>query len=102
QAATGARTATPASVTAIIRDTRTIHLLNARHVSDAEHALLSQGQIEALRAHLPEYEQLVAETGAARFSAPEIGHLSDDADMLRRALRESVRSAHEAFRHLDR
>ncbi|MFI6453304.1 hypothetical protein ACIBF6_17270 [Streptosporangium amethystogenes] len=74
----------------------------AGHVSDAERALLSQGQIEALRAHLPEYEQLVAETGAARFSAPEIGHLSDDADMLRRALRESVRSAHEAFRYLDR
>ncbi|MFC4893529.1 hypothetical protein ACFQVD_04045 [Streptosporangium amethystogenes subsp. fukuiense] len=74
----------------------------AGHVSEAERALLSQGQIEALRAHLPEYEQLVAETGAARFSAPEIGHLSDDADMLRRALRESVRSAHEAFRYLDR
>ncbi|WP_326641385.1 hypothetical protein OG884_01645 [Streptosporangium sp. NBC_01755] len=74
----------------------------ARNVSDAERALLSHGQIEVLRAHLPEYEQLVAETGAARFSAPEIGHLSDDADMLRRALRESVRSAHEAFRHLDR
>ncbi|MFF3437183.1 hypothetical protein [Streptosporangium sp. NPDC002721] len=73
----------------------------AGHVSDAERALLAQGQIEVLRAHLPEYEQLVAETGAARFSGPEIGHLSDDADMLRRALRESVRSAHEAFRHLD-
>ncbi|WP_329429598.1 hypothetical protein OG339_13920 [Streptosporangium sp. NBC_01495] len=73
----------------------------AGHVAEAERALLSQGQIEALRAHLPEYEQLVAETGAARFSGPEIGHLSEDADMLRRALRESVRSAHEAFRHLD-
>ncbi|WP_440082459.1 hypothetical protein [Streptosporangium sp. LJ11] len=73
----------------------------AGHVADAERALRAQGQIEVLRAHLPEYEQLVAETGAARFSGPEIGHLSDDADMLRRALRESVRSAHEAFRHLD-
>ncbi|MEU4537848.1 hypothetical protein AB0G15_23640 [Streptosporangium sp. NPDC023825] len=73
----------------------------AGHVADAERALRAQGQIEVLRAHLPEYEQLVAETGAARFSVPEIGHLSDDADMLRRALRESVRSAHEAFRHLD-
>ncbi|MFC7650191.1 hypothetical protein ACFQX6_65020 [Streptosporangium lutulentum] len=73
----------------------------ARHVSDAERALLSQSQIDALRAHLPEYEQLVAETGAARFSAPEIGHLSEDADLLQRALRDSVRSAHEAFRYLD-
>ncbi|GAA4210491.1 hypothetical protein GCM10022252_78390 [Streptosporangium oxazolinicum] len=73
----------------------------AGHVADAERALRSQGQIEVLRAHLPEYEQLVAETGAARFSGPEIGHLSEDADLLRRALRESVRSAHEAFRHLD-
>jgi len=73
----------------------------ARHVSDAERALLSQGQIEVLRAHLPEYEQLVAETGAARFFAPEIGHLSEDADLLRQALRDSVRSAHEAFRYLD-
>ncbi|GHE32739.1 hypothetical protein GCM10017673_39470 [Streptosporangium violaceochromogenes] len=73
----------------------------ATHVAQADRALLSQGQIEALRAHLPEYEQLVAETGAARFLAPEIGHLSAEADHLRRALRDSVRSAHEAFRHLD-
>ncbi|MFF5111050.1 hypothetical protein [Streptosporangium sp. NPDC000509] len=72
----------------------------AGHVADAERALRAQGQIEVLRAHLPEYEQLVAETGAARFSGPEIRHLSGDADMLQRALRESVRSAHEAFRHL--
>ncbi|GAA2901400.1 hypothetical protein GCM10010517_67210 [Streptosporangium fragile] len=73
----------------------------ARHVSEAERALRTQSQIDALRAHLPEYEQLVAEAGAARFSTPEIGYLSDDADTLRRALRDSVRSAHEAFRHLD-
>jgi hypothetical protein len=73
----------------------------ARHVADAERALLSQNQIDALRAHLPEYEQLVAETGAARFFEPEIGHLSEDADLLRRALRDSVLSAHEAFRYLD-
>ncbi|MFI6511858.1 hypothetical protein ACIBCT_30020 [Streptosporangium sp. NPDC050855] len=73
----------------------------ARHVADADRALLSQGQIEVLKAHLPEYEQLVAEAGAATFALPEIGYLSDDAAMLRQALRESVRSAHEAFRHLD-
>ncbi|WP_433239508.1 hypothetical protein ACQPYK_32810 [Streptosporangium sp. CA-135522] len=73
----------------------------ARHVSDADRALRSQGQIDALLAHLPEYEQLVAETGAARFSAPEIGNLSEDAALLRRALHDSVRSAHEAFRYLE-
>ncbi|MBB4916750.1 hypothetical protein [Streptosporangium saharense] len=73
----------------------------AAHVTQADHALVSQGQIEVLRAQLPEYEQLVAETGAARFLAPEIGNLSDDAEQLRRALRDSLRSAHEAFRHLD-
>ncbi|MGC5010519.1 hypothetical protein ACLQ2R_07100 [Streptosporangium sp. DT93] len=73
----------------------------AGHVAAAERAFLAQGQIEILRTHLPEYEQLVAEAGASTFSLPEIGYLSDDADMLQRALRESVRSAHEAFRHLD-
>lgn len=73
----------------------------AGHVTQADRALTSQSQIEALRAHLPEYEQLVAETGAARFLTPEIGHLSEDAIHLRRALRDSVRSAHEAFQHLD-
>jgi len=73
----------------------------ARHVSNADRALRSQSQIDALLAYLPEYEQLVAETGAARFSAPEIGHLSEDAAQLQRALRDSVRSAHEAFRYLD-
>ncbi|MEV7006588.1 hypothetical protein [Streptosporangium sp. NPDC051022] len=74
----------------------------ARHVTQADRALVSHGQIEALRAQLPEYEQLVAETGAARFFAPEIGNLSEDADQLQRALRDSVRSAHEAFRYLDK
>ncbi|MFF4414168.1 hypothetical protein ACFYY8_16660 [Streptosporangium sp. NPDC001559] len=73
----------------------------AAHVTQADHALVSQGQIEVLRAQLPEYEQLVAETGAARFLAPEIGNLSEDAEQLRRALRDSLRSAHEAFRYLD-
>ncbi|MFC4056851.1 hypothetical protein ACFOWE_01000 [Planomonospora corallina] len=73
----------------------------AAHVAEAEQALLSQHQIEALRAHLPEYEQLVAETGAGRFMAPEIGRLAQDADRLRQALEDSIRSAHEAFRYLD-
>ncbi|MFG1751145.1 hypothetical protein [Streptosporangium sandarakinum] len=73
----------------------------ARHVARADRALASRGQIEALLAHLPEYEQLVAETGAARFSAPEIGTLSEDAARLQQALRDSVRSAHEAFRYLE-
>ncbi|WP_344862392.1 hypothetical protein [Planomonospora alba] len=73
----------------------------AAHVAEAERAMLSHHQIEALRAHLPEYEQLVAEAGAGRFMAPEIGHLAQDADRLRRALDESIRSAHEAFRYLD-
>ncbi|WP_326823795.1 hypothetical protein [Streptosporangium sp. NBC_01756] len=73
----------------------------ARHVAAADRALNAQGQVDALLAHLPEYEQLIAETGAARFSAPEIGHLSEDAAQLRRALHDSVRSAHEAFRYLD-
>ncbi|GGQ07038.1 hypothetical protein [Streptosporangium pseudovulgare] len=73
----------------------------ARHVARADRALASRGQIDALLAHLPEYEQLVAETGAARFLAPEIGTLSEDAVRLQQALRDSVRSAHEAFRYLD-
>ncbi len=73
----------------------------AGNVTQADRALISHGQIETLRAHLPEYEQLVAETGAARFFTPEIGALSENADHLQRALRDSIRSAHEAFRHLD-
>ncbi|GIH80159.1 hypothetical protein [Planobispora longispora] len=73
----------------------------AGHVTEADRALVSQHQIEAIRAHLPEYEQLVAEAGAGTLLAPEIGHLAQDADQLQRALRDSVRSAHEAFRYLD-
>ncbi|GIH99395.1 hypothetical protein [Planobispora takensis] len=73
----------------------------ARHVEEAERALASQHQLEALRSHLPEYEQLLAEAGAGRLMAPEIGYLAQDADRLQQALRDSVRSAHEAFRYLD-
>ncbi|WP_449062804.1 hypothetical protein [Planomonospora algeriensis] len=73
----------------------------ADHVAEAERALLSHHQIEALRAQLPEYEELLAETGADALAVPEIDHLAQDAGRLERALRESLRSAHEAFRYLD-
>ncbi|MFF5207292.1 hypothetical protein [Streptosporangium sp. NPDC000396] len=73
----------------------------AGHVANAERALRAQEQIEQLRARLPRYEELLAETGADALAVPEIGRLSEDAGRLEQALRESVRSAHEAFRHLD-
>jgi len=73
----------------------------ASHVADAERALRAQGQIEMLRARLPRYEELLAESGADTFAVPEIGRLAEDAGQLEQALRDSVRSAHEAFRHLD-
>ncbi|MGV9779752.1 hypothetical protein ACWDS7_48080, partial [Streptosporangium sp. NPDC003464] len=73
----------------------------ARHVSEADRALRAHDQIELLRARLPRYEELLAESGADAGSVPEIGRLAEDADQLERALRDSVRSAHEAFRHLD-
>ncbi|WP_329429596.1 hypothetical protein OG339_13915 [Streptosporangium sp. NBC_01495] len=73
----------------------------AGHVADAERALRAHDQIEALRARLPRYEELLAESGADVFAVPEIGRLAEDAGHLEQALRDSVRSAHEAFRHLD-
>ncbi|WP_326641387.1 hypothetical protein OG884_01650 [Streptosporangium sp. NBC_01755] len=73
----------------------------AGHVSDAEQALRAHEQIEVLRSRLPRYEELLAESGADAFAVPEIGRLTEDADHLEQALRDSVRSAHEAFRHLD-
>ncbi|WP_440063541.1 hypothetical protein [Streptosporangium sp. OZ121] len=73
----------------------------AGHVADAERALRAHEQIEALRARLPRYEELLAESGADTFAVPEIGRLAEDAGHLEQALRDSVRSAHEAFRHLD-
>ncbi len=66
----------------------------AKHVSDAERALLSQNQIDALRAHLPEYEQLVAETGAARFFEPR------SAISARTPTCCGVRFATVSFRHM--
>ncbi|MER6172861.1 hypothetical protein [Streptosporangium sp. NPDC001681] len=74
----------------------------AGHVSDAERALRAHEQIEILRSRLPRYEELLAESGADAFAVPEIGKLTEDAGHLEQALRDSVRSAHEAFRHLDR
>ncbi|GAA3104719.1 hypothetical protein [Streptosporangium carneum] len=73
----------------------------AGHVAEAERALNAHEQIEVLRARLPRYEELLAESGADAFAVPELDHLAQDAGRLEQALRDSVRSAHEAFRHLD-
>jgi hypothetical protein len=73
----------------------------AGHVAEAERAFRAHQQIELLRSRLPRYEELLAETGADALAVPEIDHLAQDAGRLERALRESVRSAHEAFRYLD-
>ncbi|MCF6471375.1 hypothetical protein FAF44_23710 [Nonomuraea sp. MG754425] len=72
----------------------------AGHVADAERAYRARNQIERLSAKLPRYEELLAESGADRAAVPELSRLSDDADRLEQALRDSVSSAHEAFRHL--
>ncbi|MFB4274008.1 MULTISPECIES: hypothetical protein [unclassified Nonomuraea] len=72
----------------------------AGHVADAERAYRARHQIEQLSARLPRYEELLAETGADGSAVPELSRLSDDADRLEQALRDSVSSAHEAFRHL--
>ncbi|MEV1179618.1 hypothetical protein AB0J09_65700, partial [Nonomuraea sp. NPDC049784] len=63
-------------------------------------AYRARHQIERLSAKLPRYEELLAESGADGSAVPELSRLSDDADRLEQALRESVSSAHEAFRHL--
>ncbi|WP_246090402.1 hypothetical protein [Nonomuraea deserti] len=73
----------------------------AAHVADAERAYHARGQIEELRARLPKYEELLAESGADALAVPEIERLAEDADVLERTLRRSVRSAHEAFRYLE-
>ncbi|GIH99394.1 hypothetical protein [Planobispora takensis] len=73
----------------------------ARHVEEAERALRAHEQIEVLRSRLPKYEQLLAETGADALAVPQIDNLAQDAGRLEQALRDSVRSAHEAFRYLD-
>ncbi|KAB8194503.1 hypothetical protein FH608_014910 [Nonomuraea phyllanthi] len=73
----------------------------ADHVADAERAYHARGQIEELRARLPRYEELLAESGADAMAVTEIERLAEDADVLERTLRRSVRSAHEAFRYLE-
>ncbi|MEV0236721.1 hypothetical protein [Nonomuraea sp. NPDC050786] len=73
----------------------------AAHVADAERAYHARSQIEELRARLPRYEELLAESGADSLAVPEIERLTDDADVLERTLRRSVQSAHEAFRYLE-
>ncbi|MBF8193254.1 hypothetical protein ITP53_47830 [Nonomuraea sp. K274] len=74
----------------------------AGHVAEAERAYHARGQIEELRARLPRYEELLAESGADAMAVPEIERLAQDADLLERTLRRSVESAHEAFRYLER
>ncbi|MFF4615680.1 hypothetical protein [Nonomuraea jabiensis] len=73
----------------------------AGHVAEAERAYHARGQIEELRARLPRYEELLAESGADKLAVPEIERLAEDADVLERTLRRSVQSAHEAFRYLE-
>jgi hypothetical protein len=73
----------------------------AANVTEAERAYRAHQQIEELRGRLHQYEELVAETGADAFAVPELDRLAADADLLEQALRRSVSSAHEAFRHLD-
>ncbi|MFG1946917.1 hypothetical protein [Nonomuraea sp. NPDC048826] len=72
----------------------------AGHVADAERAHRARDQIARLSAQLPRYEELLAESGADDSAVPELRRLSEDADRLEQALRDSVTSAHEAFRHL--
>ncbi|MEU0572578.1 hypothetical protein ABZ297_45235 [Nonomuraea sp. NPDC005983] len=73
----------------------------AGHVAEAERAYHARGQIEELRARLPRYEELLAESGADALAVPEIERLAEDADELEQVLRRSVSSAHEAFRYLE-
>ncbi|MEV0612287.1 hypothetical protein AB0I81_03115 [Nonomuraea sp. NPDC050404] len=73
----------------------------AANVGDAERAYIAHHQIEELRGRMHQYEELVAETGADGFAVPELERLTEDADHLEQALRRSVTSAQEAFRHLE-
>ncbi|GAA2211568.1 hypothetical protein GCM10009850_070280 [Nonomuraea monospora] len=73
----------------------------AANVADAERAYVAHHQIEELRGRMHQYEELVAETGADGFVVPELERLAADADRLEQALRRSVTSAQEAFRHLE-
>ncbi|MEU4578513.1 hypothetical protein ACBI99_41145 [Nonomuraea sp. ATR24] len=72
----------------------------AGHVADAERAYRARDQIERLGARLSSYEELLAESGADDSAVPELSRLAEDAGRLEQALRDSVTSAQEAFRHL--
>jgi hypothetical protein len=72
----------------------------AGHVAEAERAYRARHQIDRLSANLPRYEELLAESGADDSAMPELSRLTEDADRLEEALRDSVSSAHEAFRHV--
>ncbi|WP_231618756.1 hypothetical protein [Nonomuraea sp. SBT364] len=72
----------------------------AGHVAEAERAFRARDQIERLGARLSSYEELLAESGADDSAVPELSRLTEDAGRLEQALRDSVTSAYEAFRHL--
>ncbi|MGN9780839.1 hypothetical protein ACTMTF_05385 [Nonomuraea sp. ZG12] len=72
----------------------------AGHVAEAERAYRARHQIDRLSANLSRYEELLTESGADDSALPELSRLTEDADRLEDALRVSVTSAHEAFRHL--
>jgi len=73
----------------------------AANVTEAERAFRAHQQIEELRGRIHQYEELVAETGADTFAVPELARLAEEADQLEQALRRSLSSAKEAFRHLE-
>ncbi|WP_327092894.1 hypothetical protein OIE66_20300 [Nonomuraea sp. NBC_01738] len=73
----------------------------AGHVKEAERAFRARHQIERLRERLPRYEELLAESGADETAVPELSKLTEDADRLEQALRDSVSSARDAFRYLE-
>ncbi|WP_207755429.1 hypothetical protein [Nonomuraea cypriaca] len=74
----------------------------AASVADAERAYVAHHQIQELRGHVHQYEELVAETGADAFAVPELERLAADAGQLEQALRRSVNSAHEGRRRVRR
>ncbi|SEL82194.1 hypothetical protein [Nonomuraea pusilla] len=73
----------------------------AANVAEADRAYRAHHQIEELRGRIHQYEELVAESGADAFAVPELSRLAEDADRLEQALRRSIGSARDAFRHLD-
>ncbi|NUR89025.1 MAG: hypothetical protein HOY71_33495 [Nonomuraea sp.] len=74
--------------------------LYAANVAEADLAYRAQRQIAEMRERLPEFEELVAESGADRLAVPEIAGLAQEADQLEQALRRSIGSARDAFKYL--